>query len=325
MVDLSAVGDWQAKLMSASSYVSASAVKIIISAMLVVSIGSALGELVWQMVPAPDVKPIVVKSPSTNRTQAHTSNNESMAIDLPLLQSWNWFGKADPKLVEAAPEPEKVPAVDETQAVKTRLNLTLRGVAMADDQAIARAMIESGSKQENYKVGDKVKVSGNVTLAKVLADRVILDNSGRLEALFLYDQNMSNARSKMSARQSPKQSKQESVIDRRGDDSITKMASDYKRQLLENPTSLADVIRISISKNAEGEINGYKIRPGKHRKQFTEFGFKSGDVVTAINGIELIDPTKALEVYRMLREATEASFSVNRGNEDLTLIVGLGE
>jgi general secretion pathway protein C len=325
MVDLSAVGDWQAKLMGASSYISASAVKIIISAMLVVSIGSGLGELVWQTVPVPDVKPIVVKTSSSSRTPALESDNEAAEVDLSLLQSWNWFGKADPKLAEIAPEPEKAPAVDETQAVKTRLNLTLRGVAMADDQAIARAMIESGSKQENYKVGEKVKVSGNVTLAKVLADRVILDNAGRLEALFLYEQNKSAMSAKASVRPSPKQSKQESVIDRRGDDSITKMAGDYKRQLLENPTSLADVIRVSISKNAEGEINGYKIRPGKHRKQFTEFGFKSGDVVTAINGVELVDPTKALEVYRMLREATEASFSVKREDEDLTLIVGLGE
>ena len=82
-------------------------------------------------------------------------------------------------------------------------------------------------------------------------------------------------------------------------------------------------IKVSVAKGDDGAVIGYKIRPGRNQKEFTDFGFQSDDIVTAINGVELNNPTKALEVYRMLREAKDATFSVKRGDEDLTLIVGL--
>ena len=42
-----------------------------------------------------------------------------------------------------------------------------------------------------------------------------------------------------------------------------------------------------------------------------------------LHGIELTDPGKAMELYRVMRSAEEASFAVRRGEEELTLVVGL--
>ena len=62
---------------------------------------------------------------------------------------------------------------------------------------------------------------------------------------------------------------------------------------------------------------------GRDRKQFEALGFQPNDVVTGVNGIELTDPGKAMELYRVMREANEASFDVLRNGEQLNLVVQL--
>ena len=61
--------------------------------------------------------------------------------------------------------------------------------------------------------------------------------------------------------------------------------------------------------------------PGRDRAQFEQMGFKAGDVVTGVNGIVLTDPGKAMELYRVMRSAQEASFDVQRGGETLNISV----
>ena len=46
-------------------------------------------------------------------------------------------------------------------------------------------------------------------------------------------------------------------------------------------------------------------------------------LVTGVNGIELTDPGKAMELYRVMREAGEANFNVLRNGEQLNLVVQL--
>jgi general secretion pathway protein C len=269
---------------------------------------ASLVRLVWTAVPVPQVTP---------RPQAAAPGGSvaSVQVDPVKVQGWHLFGVAG-----AAPVTEqsqtKAANVDES-AAETRLQLVLLGVIEVDVPEKGGAVIQAQGKEELFIVGEKLPVPGNVTLAKVLADRAIINNNGRFESLMLYDDAAPRPQAVAAA------PADEGVIDRRSDQNITRMAADYRQQLLSNPVSLADVIKVSVAKGDDGSVIGYKIRPGRHQKQFSDFGFQSDDVVTAINGVELNNPTKALEVYRMLREAKDATFSVKRGDEDLTLIVGL--
>src|SRR5690606_29240499 len=68
-------------------------------------------------------------------------------------------------------------------APETRLNRKLRGVLASSDPALSRAVISSGNEEKVYAIG--VTVPGGATLEAVLADRVILRRSGRLETLRL--------------------------------------------------------------------------------------------------------------------------------------------
>ena len=68
-----------------------------------------------------------------------------------------------------------------------------------------------------------------------------------------------------------------------------------------------------------GAVVGLRVRPGRNRQVFDNLGLQTNDIVTAVNGTELTTATIAMEVYRSMRNATEASLQVKRGDEQLTV------
>jgi len=68
-----------------------------------------------------------------------------------------------------------------------------------------------------------------------------------------------------------------------------------------------------------GKVVGYRVRPGKERDLFNSLGLKPNDIVVAVNGVALNSSSKAMEVYKSMREETSASFDIKRGEETLSL------
>jgi len=52
-------------------------------------------------------------------------------------------------------------------------------------------------------------------------------------------------------------------------------------------------------------------------------GFEAGDVVTAINGVSLDNPTNTMVLYNSLRTAADVVFELQRGDQQLSLSVNL--
>ena len=102
----------------------------------------------------------------------------------------------------------------------------------------------------------------------------------------------------------------------------TALASQYRRQLYDSPESLASVI--SVSPVREGDrVVGYRIAPGADRAAFNTFGFQSGDIVTAVNGLALSDASNTVKLYQTMKDATQASFDIERDGGTLTVNVDL--
>jgi general secretion pathway protein C len=244
-------------------------------------------------------------------------------VDIEELAGWNLFGTAeappDPATLAAARPQDSGLAGIEDKAKETRLSLKLQGIIASSDPTAARAMIESKREQDQYAVGDKLPLSGNVKVAKIMNDRVVLDNDGSYELLMLFDESTVGKTPMQPA--APREDA-EATLDRRGDRDVTQMAEAYRQRLYNNPQSLADVVKIAAVREG-GKLQGYRVSAGKDRKQFESLGFQANDVVTGVNGIALTDPGKAMELYRIMRSADEASFNVRRGGEELTLVVGL--
>ncbi|MEM1404454.1 MAG: type II secretion system protein GspC [Pseudomonadota bacterium] len=212
----------------------------------------------------------------------------------------------------------------EDGAPETRLPLLLRGVVASSEAGLGQAVIEHRKVQDLYQVGDELPVNGAVELAKVLSDRVVLENGGRYEILRLFEE---TELSRLAAQLPPPVEAAAATETSRGavsvGDDASELASKYRRRLYSNPESLAEVVRISDVRR-DGALYGYRLMPGRAAQEFTALGFKAGDVVTAVNGMALSNPANAVRLYQAMRTAEAATFDLERAGEVLALTVSIG-
>lgn len=267
-----------------------------------------LARLVWFALPSSTPAPISI---TPVNVAASPVSKSATAVDIEKMASWHLFG-------EAGVQPQAVPAAVE-QAQDTTLNLQLLGVISASEAAMARAFIMADGRQQQFAIGEQLPGPGKVVLSKVLVDRAIIDNNGRYETLWLYDPNATTLASPQITVPNPAAP---STVDMRDNAGVTELAQTYRDQLYKNPSSLADVIQVAPASEG-GKLVGYRINPGRDPAQFARFGLKPGDIVTAINDVNLDDPQRALELYNVLRTQSDASITVRRGSDVLVLMISL--
>ena len=276
-----------------------------------------LAGLLWKLLPQPSQA-----GPATEIANPLHANGgaASAVVDIETLVSWNLFGAA--AQTSAGPQPT-VPKLRPTPAPgsigknarETRLPLRLQGVVASSEVASAVAIIEYQGVQKQYPVGGKLPVSGNVTVARVLFDRVVLDNDGSYELLKLFEKDTA-----LGKPLSPPVAATQ-LVGRRSNPDITELAETWRRRLYRDPRSMADVVNISAVRQGD-QLRGYRVSPGREgRSHFEQLGFKGGDLITSVNGIELTDPGKAMELYRIMRDASEATFEVQRGEQQVNIAV----
>ncbi|WP_145999101.1 type II secretion system protein GspC [Oceanicoccus sp. KOV_DT_Chl] len=280
---------------------------------------------IWLLVVLVQLATVLISSPANEVSVVPDSGSVVVApveksVDVAKLQALDLFGQVG-SLIE--PVVNSMPSDEvEIDAAVTKLNLTLEGIVHTPDATGSVAVIVYQGKQDQYAVGDKLPVGNKVVLAKVLLDHVILDNVGSYESLWLYAEEKSNGKSTPSV--VTRINKRPGVTDKRNDTKATDLAADYRDRLYKNPSSLAEVLRISPAQR-DGQMVGYRVSPGRDRQQFSRLGFKTNDIVTSINGIELNEPSKALEIYKLMRTATQASFVVDRNGASVEVLVALEE
>ena len=202
-------------------------------------------------------------------------------------------------------------ATDLNNAPDTRLNLTLLGILADRGEQVSRALIADGSGNEKpYAVGDDI--SGGVTLEAIFPDRVILMRNGKAETLRLNKDQPSSA----VASAGPTDTSA-------GVDSATAAnLSSARDQILQDPSRASEYIRVQPA-SVNGQLRGYRVYPGRERELFNNAGLRPGDVVTAVNGIELDNAQKALQMLNDLSRASNVSLTVDRGGQAQTVNISL--
>lgn len=266
-----------------------------------------------------------------HRAATESNNTGALALtkeELQRLKSYPLFGKLAVK--RGMSKEDRRPAVSEAElnATRTKLDLRLLGLVYAPDQSQTLAVIAHKNRQEQYRVGAELPVSGRVELSRVLHNRVIIANNGRYESLWLYDEDKP-ATGFVAATATPTPESEPESVDGQQDrvapkngKTAAQIAQDYRQRLYRDPTSLAEAIRISPVEQG-GEMIGYRIAPGRNPAEFAQLGFKPRDIVTSINNIQLNSPGKALLLYRQMRNAGEANLTIKRGGETLELLLAL--
>ena len=277
----------------------------IITLILVVLLGWQAARLVWVLVPGSGAGDPISATPPSG-PQAANPNASGASANVETIAETHIFGEAT---ADTAPQPAAGPNVDELE--ETRLSLTLKGTMAGSDDELTVAIIADNSREEKiYTIGDAV--SGGTTLHTVYPDRVVLNRNGILEVLKLpKDLPASSApvqRRAATTRTAPANTSSQSI----------------QNVISQNATKLADVIR-PTPYFVGGQQQGYRVYPGRDRRQFAALGLRPGDLIKDIDGASLTDPQQAMQIFQNLGTADQVSVTVERNGQPQVLVLSTSQ
>lgn len=269
---------------------------------LVLVIARLAASLVWALVPVPDSarwRPAPAAAP---RVAAKPG------VDLGAIANAHLFGQytapAEPMLADLAAAPD------------TNLNLTLLGIlsnGRNDKDRGSRALIAAqGGDEKPYSVGDDV--ARGVQLQAIFPDRVILLRGGKLETLRLDKDNPGS-----SLLGSPVGNE---LAPSPAAEGATASLASIRTEVLADPSKVANYIRVQPVNSGNG-LSGYRIYPGRDRSVFAAAGLRPGDVVTSVNGVQLNDPTRSLQLLSDLSQNSQINLTIDRGGQQQNFSINL--
>ncbi|MGB5346089.1 MAG: hypothetical protein WBN23_07990, partial [Woeseia sp.] len=101
-------------------------------------------------------------------------------------------------------------------------------------------------------------------------------------------------------------------------------ATSIQNVVAQNVTKLADVIR-PTPYFVNGQQQGYRVYPGRNRRQFAALGLRPGDLIKDIDGAALTDPQQAMQIFQSLGTAEQVSVTVERNGQPETLVLNTNQ
>ena len=87
---------------------------------------------------------------------------------------------------------------------------------------------------------------------------------------------------------------------------------------LDNLDKMAREARV-VPNFADGKTNGFKVFAIRRNSALRNMGLKNNDVLTSVNGFDLSNTEKALEIYSKLQSEKSLSLEVLRDGQPVTL------
>ncbi len=272
-----------------------------VSLVLVLLIGWQLARIVWMFVPGTSAGDTVIVPAGQMRPAQSESEVTDSRSSAAAISSASIFGVVDPEIeVEnVAAAPESVEDLEES-----RTNLKLKGTMASQRPEFSIAIISDGNNEEKvYAVGDPILAGAS--LHAVYSDRVVLNENGELTSLKLprdYE--------------SPAPGRRRTAPTRRQATQTTSIQS----VVAQNVSRLADVIR-PTPYFVNGQQRGYRVYPGRDRRQFAALGLRPGDLIREIDGQSLTDPAQAMQIFQSLGTAQQVSVTVERNGQPETIVL----
>jgi general secretion pathway protein C len=213
-------------------------------------------------------------------------------VDVPSILRANLFGEARARS-------------DGSNAPATSLAMVLTGIISTSDPGSGYAFIgPSSTAVKLYIVG--ATLSGGARLHAVYSDRVLLDRGGTLESLML------QKRAPGTGPPPPLPVQAGANVER------------MQQLVRENPGIVGEIMRPQAVL-ADGRQRGYRVYPGPNAQAFSRLGLRPGDLVTAINGTTLDDPSRGGEIFGTLGSVAEARVTIVRNGSQQELLLNLAE
>lgn len=272
---------------------------------LVIAVAWQLANLISLLMPGSPSGDLIVAP----RTQLSASSRAAAdQVNVQTIAESHIFGEAS---LDALPVPDVLPQQNHENLAETRLNLSLKGtIAYVDQESSIAIIADSNSDEKIYSIRDTV-IAGT-TLHAVYSDRVVLNTGGTLEALKLPKDFPKGTR--QPTRRAPAVARNDENDD----------GSDLQTEIAQNVTKLADIIRPTPYFVA-GQMQGYRVYPGRDRKQFAALGLRPGDLIKDVDGAALTNPQQATQIFQNLGEADQVSVTVERNGQPQVLILKTGQ
>ena len=268
-----------------------------VALLLVIAIGWQLANIIWMLIPGPAAGDAVVVPAG----QVVSGRSDPASADVQAIAAVHLFGEAGAD--DAQPV---VPDISDEDLEDTRLsNLELKGTIASPEPAMSAAIITDGKNEEKvYLIGDPI--GSGAKLHAVYTDRVVLNENGRLTNLRLPEEYKQVAtapvrRTTTQRRTTPPRQSIQSVVS-------------------QNVARLADVIR-PTPYFVNGQQQGYRVYPGRDRRQFAALGLRPGDLIKDIDGQSLTDPTQAMQIFQSLGTANQVSVTVERNGQPEVIVL----
>lgn len=243
---------------------------------------------------------------------ASDGQTAAVKVDIQALARLQVFGQFQPQ-VAAAVQPKAISAAA-LNAPDTRLNLVLSGVIESNQPQAGRAIIADAGQERLYAPGEQLEKHEQVKVSSILSDRVILENRGKYESLWLYEEEPLPASD-------------------RGANVVTRSSHTASRAAPSSSVSLTQetgqlvidqLVKFSLARKG-GDVIGFKIRPGSDPELFARLGLQSGDIVTAVNGLVLDSSARAMEIYSQVRGDRVAQLELLRENNPMSLSIDINQ
>jgi general secretion pathway protein C len=205
---------------------------------------------------------------------------------------------------------------------RTSLNLKLLAIMFAPPPADPRwsvAIIRDNDQHSAgpYNVGSKIR---DATVDDISEDRVYLDfGNGRIEYLDLLDRPQPAAAPTAAAPTAPTDplaAELDKGVKKVGEHNYEVQRSTLD-SLLGNMGALAKAARI-VPETRDGKAAGFRLFSIKPDGPFAKIGLLNGDVISAINGLEMNSPDQALLAYTKLKTANHLSVAIERNGQKIT-------
>jgi len=169
-----------------------------------------------------------------------------------------------------------------------------------------------------YPVGGKIH---GATVIEILETRIYLDNEGKTEYIDLFEP-PAPAAAPQAAAPAPNKDTDPFAADlAKGIKKLSENKYELQRNTLESVLGNINLLSRSariVPEMKDGKAAGFRLFAVRPDGPFAMIGMQNGDIISAINGLEITSPEKALEVYAKLKSASHLSLGMERNGQKVT-------
>jgi general secretion pathway protein C len=226
------------------------------------------------------------------------------------------FHSAQEKAAKKAGTTPERTVIKDTALEKTPLQIRLRGT-VSRESGDSLAVIEDirTKKQDIYHVGDVIL--GEAKLIAVSRNKVYLERDGKQEILEVHEKPEGKPTEKAAGRRFQRTP----IPEGRGIKRLSATRYRIPRQDVQNAfgnmNHLLTQVRM-VPNFKDGQPDGFKLLSIKSGSLIHRSGFRDGDIIKRVNGIEIDSPEKAFEVYEQVKNEPVITVEVMRGGRNRT-------